>query len=91
MSWSRKDLHLLVRCCPHPRTSSAIALSLFFGQSKEDLSKCQLLTVSRNAYKILVEERLRVNNAFARTTIDAQAIETLPENSVPQQLIECGV
>ena len=26
-----------------------------FGQNKEDFSKCQLLTVNRNAYKILVE------------------------------------
>ena len=34
---------------------------------------------------------MRVNNAFARATIDQQAVETLPENGVPQQLIECGV
>ena len=47
--------------------------------------------MSRNAYKILVEERLRVNSAFGRTTIDPQAVETLPENGVPQQLLECGV
>ncbi len=54
-------------------------------------SKCQLLTVSRNAYKTLVEERVRVNSAFVRTAIDQQAVESLPENGVPQQLIECGV
>jgi hypothetical protein len=34
MSWSRKDPHLLVRCCPHLRTSSAIALSLFLVKTK---------------------------------------------------------
>ena len=62
-----------------------------FGQNKEDLSKCQLLTVSRSAYKTLVQERVRVNSAFARTTIDRQAVDSLPENGVPQQLIECGV
>jgi len=62
-----------------------------FGQSKEDLSKCQLLTVSRSCYKILVEERVRVNEAFARTTIDQRAVDSLPENGVPQQLIECGI
>ena len=50
-----------------------------------------MLTVSRNAYKTLVEERVRVNTAFVRTTIDQQAVETLPDNVVPQQLIECGV
>ena len=47
--------------------------------------------MSRDAYKILAEERLRVNSAFGRTTIDHQAVETLPENGVPQQLINCGV
>ena len=62
-----------------------------FGQDKEDLSKCQLLTVSRNAYRTLVEERVRVNSAFVRTTIDHQAVDSLPENGVPQQLIKCGV
>ena len=62
-----------------------------FGQNKEDLSKCQLLTVSRSCYKILVEERVRVNEAFVRTTIDQRAVDGLPENGVPQQLMECGV
>jgi hypothetical protein len=62
-----------------------------FGQDKEDLSKCQLLTVSRDAYKTLAEERVRVNSAFGRTIIDQQAVEALPENGVPQQLIECAV
>jgi len=62
-----------------------------FGQNKEDLSKCQLLTVSRSAYRTLVEERMRVNNAFVRTTLHQQAGDSLPENGVPQQFIECGV
>ncbi len=62
-----------------------------FGQSKEDLSKCQLLTVSRDAYRTLAEERARVNNAFARIPIDRQMVDALPENGVPQQFIECAV
>ena len=62
-----------------------------FGQDKEELSKCQVLSVSRSAYKILVEERVRVNHAFGRTTIDQQAVDSLPENGVPQVLMECGV
>ena len=45
-----------------------------FGQDKEDLSKCQLLTVSRSAYRTLAEERVHVNSAFARTIIDQQAV-----------------
>ena len=36
-------------------------------------------------------QRVRVNNAFVRTTIDQRAVESLPENGVPQQLMECGV
>ena len=62
-----------------------------FGQNKEDLTKCQVLTVSRSAYKILVDERARVNTAFMRVTIDQQEVANLPENGVPRQLIECGV
>ena len=62
-----------------------------FGQDKEDLAKCQVLTVNRSAYKTLVEERVRINTAFVRTTIDQRAVESLPENGVPQQLMECGV
>ena len=41
--------------------------------------------------KDLAEERVHVNSAFVRTTIDQQAVETLPENGVPQQLMECAV
>ena len=47
------------------------------------------MSTSNSEWK--VEECLRVNSAFGRTTIDPQAVETLPENGVPQQLIECGV
>ena len=32
-----------------------------------------------------------VNSAFGRKTIDRRAVESLPENGVPQQLLECGV
>ena len=39
----------------------------------------------------LAEERVRVNSAFVRTTIDQQAVEAFPENGVPPQLMECAV
>ena len=55
------------------------------------MSKCQLLTASRSAYRTLAEERVHVNSAFARTIIDQQAVEAFPENGVPRQLIECAV
>ena len=37
MSWCRRDLHLFARCCLHPRTSSAIALSLSLDKTKRIL------------------------------------------------------
>ena len=62
-----------------------------FGQNKEDLTKCQLLTVSRHEYKTLAEERCEVNVNFCNTVVDSQRVEALPERGVPQQFIECAV
>jgi len=62
-----------------------------FGQNKEDLTKCQLLTVKRADYRILAQDRCRVNAAFGRITVDQQRVNALPEQGVPQQLIECAV
>jgi len=62
-----------------------------FGPNKEDLTKCQLLIVSRHEYKTLAEERCQVNANFGRTVIDPQRVEALPERGVPQQFIECAV
>ena len=75
-----------------PPTSSQLAKTFVavFGQNKEDLAKCQLLTVSRHAYRTLAEERLRVNSCFGRKRLDHQAVDALPENGVPQQFIDCG-
>ena len=76
-----------------PPSSQSLSDSfvVVFGQSKEDLSKCQLLTVSRNEYRILAEERCRVNAAFGRTAIDRQKVDALPEQGVPQQFLDCAV
>ena len=76
-----------------PPTSRQLSESFVavFGQNKEQLSKCHVLSVNRDAYKTLAEERVRVNSAFVRTTIDQQAVSNLPVNGVPQQLMECGV
>ena len=62
-----------------------------FGQSKEELTKCQLLTVSRADYRALATERCRVNAAFGRTAVDQQRVDALPEQGVPQQFLECAV
>ena len=46
-----------------------------FEQSKEDLTKCQLLTVSREEYRTLAEERCRVNVEFGRVAVDARRMD----------------
>jgi hypothetical protein len=76
-----------------PPTSRDLSDSfvVVFGQSIEDLSKCQLLTVSRQEYKTLAQERIRVNSSFARTRLDEEMVDALPENGVPQQFAECAV
>ena len=47
--------------------------------------------MSRDVYKTLAEERLRVNSAFGRTVIDKEMVHALPQNGVPQQFMECSV
>ena len=54
-----------------PPTSSQLSehFVVIFGQSAEDLRKCQLLTVRRDSYKTLVEERRRSNAVFAEVPV----------------------
>ena len=47
--------------------------------------------MNRNAYKTLLEERLRVNSAFACAIVNQQAVGALPEDGVPSQLVECAI
>jgi hypothetical protein len=64
---------------------------VIFGSDADDLRKCQLLTVQREAYKALAAERARVNAIFAEVPVDQAAVNALPLNGVPQQLLECAV
>ena len=49
--------------------------------------------MSREGYRTLAEKRCKVNVAFGQrdVTIDAQRIDALPEQGVPQQFLECAV
>ena len=64
---------------------------MIFGQNANDLRKCHLLTVQRDAYKALATERARVNAIFAEVLLDQAAMNAVPINGVPQQPLECAI
>ena len=55
-----------------PPTSAQLSASFvaIFGQSIDDLEKCQLLLVDRDAYTTLLRERASVNATYANTRVD---------------------
>ena len=91
--------HVLVSQAPDnmsdelPPASSQLSehFVVIFGQSVEDLRKCQILTVRRDSYKTLVEERSQTNPVFAEVPINSAAVEALPREGVPSQIAECAV
>ena len=50
-----------------------------------------MLTVQREAYTQLAAERARVNAIFAAVPVDEAAVNALPINGVPQQLLDCAI
>ena len=56
-----------------PPTSASLSNSFvaIFGQSPEDLRKCQTLVVHRKAYSTLVKERARVNPTYYDVRVDS--------------------
>jgi hypothetical protein len=75
-----------------PPTSASLSTSFvaIFGQSVDDLRKCQLLHVDRDAYETLVKERKKVNPIYANVKIDEAAISAFPENGIPNVIKECA-
>ena len=75
-----------------PPTSASLSTSFvaIFGQSVDDLRKCQLLHVDRDAYETLVKERNKVNPIYANVKIDEVAISAFPENGIPNVIKECA-
>ena len=61
-----------------------------FGRSPEDVRKCQILKVNRQAYVTLVRERVQVNPVYHDVVLDQAAVAKLPEADVPQQIWECA-
>ena len=64
---------------------------VIFGQNASDLHKCQMLTAQRAAYEALAAERARFNAIFADVPLYQSAMNALPINGVPHQLLECAI
>ena len=68
-------------------SNSFVAL---FGNSPEEVAKCQILKVHREAYVALVRERAQVNPFYHAVVLDAEGVAKLPEDGVPPQLLDCA-
>ena len=75
-----------------PPTSEQLSASFvaIFGQSSEDLRKCQLLHVNRDAYVALLQERASYNATYANARVDQTAISSMPISGVPAQILDCA-
>ena len=78
----------LAEALPPSSTHLRDSFVVIFGQNTDDLRKCQLLTVQREAYKALAAERARVNAIFAEIPVDQAAVNALPFNGVPRQFLD---
>ena len=63
-------------------------LVVLFCKTTDDVSKAQILVVNREEYRAMVQHRKQVCPVFATTAIDSAAIDNLPENAVPDILIQ---
>ena len=63
-------------------------LVVLFCKSTDDVSKAQVLVVNREEYRAMVQHRKQVCLVFATIAIDSNAIDNLPENAVPDILIQ---
>jgi hypothetical protein len=64
------------------------SLVVLFCKSVHDVSNAQMLVVDREQYRQMVTHRQKVCPTFARSTIDEQAIDRLPDSAVPEALIK---
>ena len=64
------------------------SMVVLFCKSPDDVSKAQVLVVNREDYRTMVYHRQKVCPVFASTVIDNDAIDQLPENAVPDLLVQ---
>ena len=61
-----------------------------FGRSPEQVEKCKILKVHRQAYVTLAKERAQVNPMYHDVVLDHVAVANLPEDGVPPQILACA-
>ena len=61
-----------------------------FGRSPEQVEKCQILKVNRQAYVALVKERAQTNPVYHDVVLDNVAVADIPEDGVPPQILACA-
>ena len=61
---------------------------VLFCKSIDDVAKAQVLFVNREQYRAMVRHRQEVCPTFANTTIDEAAIDKLPDDAVPDVILE---
>jgi len=63
-------------------------LVVLFCKSVDDVSKAQMLFVNREQYRIMVRHRQKVCPSFAQVSVDEIAINQLPDDAVPEVLMQ---
>ena len=61
---------------------------VIFCRSLDDVSKAPMLFVNREQYREMVRHRQKVCPTFAKSTIDEAAIDELPDNAVPETVLQ---
>ena len=62
-------------------------LVVLFCKSVDDVTKAEMLVVNREDYREMVRHRQKVCPTFANTKIDEAVIDTLPDNAVPEFVV----
>ena len=61
---------------------------VLFCKSVNDVSKAQMLFANREQYRFMVRHRQKVCPSFAQVSLDETAIGLLPDEAVPEVLLQ---
>ena len=61
-----------------------------FGRSPEQVEKCKILKVHRQAHVALAKERAHMNPMYHDVVLDHVAVASLPDHGVPPQILACA-
>ena len=63
-------------------------LVVLFCKSVDDVSKAKMLFVNREQYSFMVRHRQQVCPSFAQVSLDEAAIDRMPDDAVPEMLLQ---